>query len=131
MDWTVEVKKKVCCCACARSLIDSKHINLVALDRLATWSMPVFGNILIEEDFKRAVAVICDRCVTSDISKIKFAVEWTTNVGRVTYHKIEDLDLLPVGIFILKNSLKLSAQEPKKNKNKKNSCVTDRPRATL
>ncbi|MBA7487088.1 hypothetical protein ES707_22650 [subsurface metagenome] len=116
MDWKAAVRKKVKCCACENSMNDSEHINLIALDRAATWPMPVSGNVFAGMETKQAVAVLCDRCIAGGKAVIMYGVEWTENVENVTYHKFADLDPLPTRIHeINKAAMALLVQDPKKN----------------
>jgi len=85
-DW---IRKNVRCCACGGSLEDSKHINLVALDKVASWKFPTWGNVLTKQPLIHAVAIVCDKCIDKGVQP-KFAVEWNDN-GNVKYHKIEEL----------------------------------------
>ena len=76
---------------------NSKHINGVTLNKLATWEFPTWGNILVikKHPEPRACAVICDRCV-EEKRMPKYAVEWNKDFSVVKYHKLEDLQDLPV-----------------------------------
>jgi len=96
VDSTVWIRENVKCCACGRPMKNSKNINGICLDKLATWENPVWGNILVKEKYpeKRAVAIICDDCVAKK-SKIKFAVSWSNEYTNIQYHKIEELKDLP------------------------------------
>jgi hypothetical protein len=59
-------------------LKDSKHLNMVTLDKFANWKFPTWGNILAKKKQDqigvRAVAIICDGCVEHK-TLIKFAIE--------------------------------------------------------
>ena len=92
-DW---VKRVVKCCACEGSMQDSKHVNLICLNKMATWEYPRWGNILVSDKYptNRAGAIICDRCI-EERRKIKFAIEWDNKRTYVKYHKVEDLKDLP------------------------------------
>jgi len=72
----------------------SRHINMIQLDRKATWQFPTAGNILSSDARPRAMSVICDRCVNGKCSP-KYAVEWDQKTCEIRYHKIEDLENLP------------------------------------
>lgn len=116
MDWKILVKRKVKCCACGGSLNDSDHINLVALDRAATWLMPVSGNALTGLETKQAVAVLCDSCANTGKAKIRYAVEWTEHIREVIYHEYEELDPLPTRIYEMHKTLAaLCSQDPERN----------------
>ena len=91
-----KIKKNVKCCACGNSLEDSKFINGVALNKLATWKYPVWSNILVQDKYpeSRAVAILCDKCV-EERKTPRFAVEWDTEHNIITYHDIKQLKDLP------------------------------------
>jgi hypothetical protein len=76
--WNDEVMALGKCCACEDPLKNSKHLNLVTLDKAANWEFPTWGNVSAkrEEDRKgvRAVAIICDDCVEHK-TVIKFAID--------------------------------------------------------
>jgi len=74
----------------------SRHINFIALDKLATWKHPVWGNILLREEYpeNRALAIICDDCLKGN-KEPKYAVEWDENYEKITYHPINELKDLP------------------------------------
>ena len=82
--WSDEVLASGKCCACEGILKDSKHLNMVTLDKIANWEFPTWGNVLAkrEEDRKgvRAVAIICDDCVENK-TVIKFAIEVEIMLG--------------------------------------------------
>ena len=91
-----KIRAKVKCCACEGSLKLSKHLNLVCLDKLATWKYPMWGNILVMDrhPMNRASAILCDRCIEKKRVP-RFAVEWSSDYKIVRYHKVEDLQGLP------------------------------------
>ena len=98
MDASEWVKANVRCCSCGRSLQNSRHINVLCLNKLATWEYPRWGNILVMEKYptNRASAILCDRCVNEN-REIKFAIEWDNERTCVRYHKVEGLmDLLRI-----------------------------------
>jgi len=89
--------KKGLCCACNSPLKDSKHINLVQLNRVATWKTPIWGNILSEsQELKYALAVVCDNCVSPEkMNEIKFAIEIEMSgntPSNIYYHAVENLE---------------------------------------
>ena len=90
------IKANVRCCSCRGSLQVSRHINGVCLDKLATWEIPRWGNILVigKYPMNRASAILCDRCIREH-REIKYAVEWDNERTYVRYHKVEDLKDLP------------------------------------
>ena len=77
-DWNTDILNSGKCCACEKPLKDSKHLNLITLDKAANWEFPTWGNVSAKkaEDRKgvRAVAIICDSCV-EDKTVIKFAID--------------------------------------------------------
>jgi len=90
--WTMDAyRRRVRCCACAGSLRRSKHVNLVSLQRRATWQYPVWRNVLTGEDGE-AVAVVCDACLDAN-REIQEAVEFRG--AEVLYHTVIDLERLP------------------------------------
>lgn len=95
-DITELIKEKVRCCACCEFLEDSKHINGITLNKLATWKYPVWSNLLVQDlhPEPRASAIICDRCVDEKKTP-KFAVEWTEGLTEVVYHPVSSLKDLP------------------------------------
>lgn len=85
-----DVKRKVKCCSCGTPLRNSKHINIVFLQKMANWEWPSWGNILVGV-WGFACAVLCDDCVKHK-KKPKFAVEWNEDLSVIKYHPIEELD---------------------------------------
>jgi len=96
MDWNPWIKENLHCCSCGGSLQDSEHINIICLDKLATWQYPRWGNVLVHEKYpmNRASAILCDRCI-QEKQPAKYAVEWNNERTQVKYHKVEDLKDLP------------------------------------
>jgi len=91
-----KVKEKVNCCACGEPMKSSKHINMVGLDKRATWEYPSWGVMSASHSYEplRACAILCDNCVKR--GKLpRFAVEWSENCETVEYHPIDDLEDLP------------------------------------
>lgn len=86
------IRAKVRCCACGGSLKNSRYINIITLDKLATWEYPVWGNVLVKEKYpeNRASAILCDKCIRKK-AKPKYAVEWDNKHTYVRYHKVEGL----------------------------------------
>jgi hypothetical protein len=91
------------CCSCEGTLKDSRHLNLVALNKKAKWDFPTWGNVLIEGSEGRAVAIVCDHCVKKarkEGFKIKFAVEIASRIDEngeavytdIKYHPVEELE---------------------------------------
>jgi len=95
-DITEKIKQNVKCCACEGPLENSKFINGICLNKLATWKMPTWGNILVKDKYPdpRATAILCDRCINENRPP-KFAVEWNEDFSKVIYHKVENLKDLP------------------------------------
>jgi len=90
------IKDTVRCCACGGPLQDSRHINIVCLDKLATWKYPNWGNVLVMDKYpmKRASAILCDRCVKEN-REAKYAIEWDNEHTYARYHKVKNLKNLP------------------------------------
>jgi hypothetical protein len=85
-----QMKREGKCGACEGTMKDSKHLNIVALDKAAAWANPSWGNILVPGSHGRAVGVVCDRCVVKGRPKpVKFALERTD--GKLIYHPVEEL----------------------------------------
>lgn len=90
MDYLEKIHAIGKCCACETPLADSKHVNMVQVDKPAKWPYPVWGNFLTGHQ-NMAVAFICDSCYTTGMesgTQIKFAVEIDT---EIKYHAIESL----------------------------------------
>lgn len=87
----IRVKGK--CCVCDTDLFNSKHINVVQLDKIATWKYPVWGNIHYKIPTDGAAAIICDDCVDSGrfTHELKSAIEFNQKAGDIIYHPIADL----------------------------------------
>ena len=90
------VKANVRCCSCGGSLQDSGYINVVCLNKLATWDYPRWGNILVMDKYptNRASAILCDRCIR-ERRTAKHAIEWDSEHTYVRYHRVENLEDLP------------------------------------
>ncbi|MBA7519357.1 hypothetical protein ES705_11435 [subsurface metagenome] len=115
------IKKRVRCCVCNGSLVDSENVNIVELDLVASWRMPVVGILYMPSAPEKAVAVLCDRCLVLRLGggelEIKCAVEWTGDLGLVKYHPVEDLVPLPAIIIKEYESLEgLGVQYPSRNR---------------
>lgn len=81
------------CCACGGIIKDhGKNINLVGLDRLATWTYPSkihpSMETIITKEKGRAVAVICDICAENK-TEIQYAVQLEKN--DVVYFPVSTL----------------------------------------
>jgi len=86
------------CCICDDPLSDSEHLNLIQLDKVATWKYPVWGNILSEDkEINHAIAVVCDYCISPEgqiIGEIKFAIEVDMAEDKtqtIYYHDVRKL----------------------------------------
>lgn len=82
-----QIKAEGKCCACDEPLQNSKHLNLIALDRKATWEYPTWGNVLLHLH-GYAVAILCDNCVKKG-KAAKYAVEFKDD--KIIYHDVETL----------------------------------------
>jgi len=109
------IKQNVKCCQCQGTLADSKTLNVVTTDKVATWKFPASGsvNVFIPNAPYNAVAIICDRCAESGDIKPKFAIEAEAGCRKVTYHEIESLDDEPE--WVKKAKKKLSKPSPVMN----------------
>lgn len=110
----VFLKRSAKCCLCEGSMARTTHLNMVSLDKKASWEFPVWGNILVENSGDRAVALICDPCVEAKMKpgvkiQIKYAVELSTKKAPapggfmrvlydgIIYHRAEELeDAFPI-----------------------------------
>jgi len=118
------IKKRVRCCVCNGSLVDSENVNFVELNLIARWSMPVVGCVYMPSAPEKAIAVLCDRCIVLRLNgrelEIKCAVEWTGNLGLVKYHPVDDMVPLPAVVIKEYESYEglngLGAQYPARNR---------------
>lgn len=82
------------CCSCGKPIRETTtgHVNLIQLDRKATWEYPPFGNVL-QGTSGIAGAIVCDPCVESN-GVIKWAIEYkgTGKKKTVIYHEVERLE---------------------------------------
>ncbi|MEW6573161.1 MAG: hypothetical protein AB1374_05960 [Bacillota bacterium] len=84
------------CCSCGKLLASSLHLNLVALNKRATWRYPVWDNMLLKpehERIPRAVSVVCDKCVDGERIPA-WAVEFRfgdSGRAEIVYHEVTDL----------------------------------------
>jgi len=99
------IKQNVNCCACEGALADSKHIKIVATDKVATWKFPACGNVFIPNAPNTPVAIICARCGDSGDIKPNYVIEAEPGYSKVTYHKIEDLEDEPDWVKQAKDKL--------------------------
>ncbi len=94
------IRERGKCGSCEGSLAKG-HINIVNLDKYATWEFPAWGNILARDIDKRtprrAVALLCDKCI--DLMKegkapIKWALEvyQKDDVYQLRYHDVRTLE---------------------------------------
>jgi len=87
-DWA---RKNVKCCACGGKMETSKFINLVGLEKLATWKFPVFGQIDIPDYKPRAAAIVCDECKQKK-EKIRYCIEFEGSLYQVKYREVDSLE---------------------------------------
>lgn len=89
--------RKVNCCACQKPMAGSRYVNVICLDRRATWKDPAWTNVLLKEGIprvSRAVAVMCDSCIEQK-KEARFAIELRD--GEIIYHDIGELEeLFPI-----------------------------------
>lgn len=78
-------------CGACRGALDG-FLNLMILDRLATWKNPTAGNVLEPANTGRAVAVLCDGCAEAGKAPTE-AIEIDEESGEIRYHAIEELPL--------------------------------------
>ena len=89
------IRSFIKCCSCRGSLKNSKHINGVTLDKLATWKYPIWGNVLSGDRRPRAIGFVCDQCIQVK-APVKYAVEWDPYFhGPIKYHPVSELKDLP------------------------------------
>lgn len=87
------------CCVCEQPLRHSAHANLVELDRQASWSYPVAGNVYYRHLPPRAVAFVCDGCLDAAELRgsfdppIKYAIQ--IDGPHIVYHPVSSLPELP------------------------------------
>jgi hypothetical protein len=85
------------CCIC-ESPLKGSHPNLVNIDKVATWKFPVWGNILLQEKWQRALGMVCDNCVNVETGTIIGSVKLAIEIGSVDgedyfrYHDITELE---------------------------------------
>jgi hypothetical protein len=93
---SLTIAKKGKCCACGQKLTTSRFINFMELDYLPTWQFPVSINLLLENQPRRALAIVCDRCIVEKKTPIK-VIEFRNR--NIFYHKTEDL--VAIGISVV------------------------------
>jgi hypothetical protein len=80
------------CCICeGRVFPESKHTNILLLDKIANWKFPVWGNILLNLPAVHASAIVCDSCVEGTMEDVKYAIEFDAKVGAIIYHPVSEL----------------------------------------
>lgn len=91
-----KIKRKVHCCSCGHSLKSSKFLNMLTLDKEASWKHPTWLNILVKDKYPeaRAVAILCDACIDGR-KEVKEALEWDEDLSRIEYHDVASLKDLP------------------------------------
>jgi len=88
-----KILKEGKCCICEGSL-KGGHLNMVQLNKYADWKFPVWGNVLVERNFKRAMAIACDNCVDTKTGMIKGDVKYALELGdddTLHYHAASEL----------------------------------------
>ena len=96
-EWDKIIRARGRCCACGGSLKSSRLINLIMLNRYATWRYPAWGNILAKDQDKRAAkragAILCDRCLEEKRDP-RQAVEFKGQGEdlEIIYHDIKNLE---------------------------------------
>src|SRR5438552_5703732 len=90
MDSVSIIEEKGRCGACGKPFLGDR-LNLVTLDRKATWEYPTSGNVLTGES-GRAVAILCDGCVEDKVA-IQEAMELRDD--GLVYHPLAELETLP------------------------------------
>lgn len=82
------------CCSCDKPIKETAtaHVNLIQLDRKATWDYPTFGNVM-QGTSGIAGAIQCDPCLESK-APIKRAIEYRGNGKKKTviYHEVDQLE---------------------------------------
>jgi len=106
------VKKKGKCCNCGRPLKTTKWISFFQMNKKATWTYPVWGNMIVPGSLNRAMAVVCAQCRKRAMTKKakpflpKHAIEVQLDLSRpgtglpfspfqpngLVYHKVQDLE---------------------------------------
>lgn len=86
-NWVIE---NVNCCACGGKLEPTNYVNIVELQKVATWKFPVFGQIDIPNYEPRALAIVCDKCLANQV-KIQRCIEWEGIPHQIKYHDVDGL----------------------------------------
>lgn len=84
------IKQRVRCGSCQASLVSSRYVNMVAVNRRAEWQNPVTGNVMTGHG-PQAVGFLCDGCLRS--GQLREVVEFAGEETR--YHELESLEELP------------------------------------
>lgn len=82
------------CCGCEKPMTTSRYVNVMLLDKKATWENPAWSNVLLKEGIpriNRAIAVLCDSC-TEKKATARFAIEYLG--GEIIYHPVGELEKL-------------------------------------
>ncbi|RLA64062.1 MAG: hypothetical protein DRQ88_11540 [Epsilonproteobacteria bacterium] len=82
------ISENVKCCACGGK-IGSEHINIIQINKKATWSAPAGSIVSNQAGGFGALAVVCDDCIQNN-KKLKFAVDWSGD--EIKYPSISELD---------------------------------------
>lgn len=83
------IRENVKCCSCGHSLKNSKYINGISLNKIATWKHPSWGNLYVKGSHGRAISFQCDSCL-NEKKTINYAVEFKDK--NVIYHPVEKLE---------------------------------------
>lgn len=89
-EFHIWVRENVDCCACGDKLETADCINVVELQKVATWKYPVSGQIDVPGYEPRAIAIVCDKCLENKV-KIQRCIEWERTSHQVTYHDVDGL----------------------------------------
>ena len=84
------VRENVECCACGDELETTNSVNVVELNKVATWKFPVFGVVDVPGYEPRAMAIICEKCLANQV-RIQRCIEWEGKPYKVKYHDVDDL----------------------------------------
>lgn len=87
------VRENVECCACGGKLETTNSVNVVELNKVATWKFPVFGKIDVPGYEPRAMAIVCDKCLANQV-RIQRCIEMIEAEEipyQVKYHEYDGL----------------------------------------
>lgn len=92
MDGLEKIKANCKCCISGKPLSTSGHVNMIQLDKKATWPFPVWGNVITGRQNMAVSYVHDDYCHYEKMKlkgEIKYAVELRGE--EFIYHPIESL----------------------------------------